>query len=195
MNLAADPQVPFHALFVRGTRSKTEQRRFVATNALTWLKVQKKLGRTGAIMVDIDDTLIDGNESVAHGFQFMHLLYEEASLLFPIHIVTARPDDDHSNVMGLLKKKGFCIPPDRLHMLPANEYGKSLDHVERFKWNAFQKIRHLHGKVVARFGDKLWDVAHLDALHTYLSHIHDRDCYIFMDPNLGHVYSAKLPGA
>ena len=40
------------------------------------------------------------------------------------------------------------------------------------------------GGVVARFGDKLWDVAHIDSLHTYLGHIRDRDCYVFLDPKL-----------
>ena len=39
-------------------------------------------GARGAIMIDTDDTIINGNEAVTHGFEFMHDLYNEASLLF-----------------------------------------------------------------------------------------------------------------
>ena len=51
-----------------------------------------------------------------------------------------------------------------------------------------------HSGVVARFGDKLWDVAHVDSLDTYLQHVGDRDCYLFVDPRLKGTLSAKLPG-
>ena len=189
-----DTAVPFPAFFVRA-RTKTELRTFVAQHALLWLRMQHRRGARGAVMVDIDDTLIDGNEAVAHGFQFMHALYTEASLLFPVHVVTARPDDQHAHVMRLLQKRGFCIPPDRLHMLPAHLYDRSSRHVEEFKWRAFLKIAAEHNGVVARFGDRLWDVAHLRSLDTYLEHVSDKDCYIFFDPELRGTMSAKLPGS
>ena len=51
------------------------------------------------------------------------------------------------------------------------------------------------GAVLARCGDKLWDVAHIDSLSTYLKHVDDKDCYVFFDPRLGGCLSAKLPGA
>ena len=50
------------------------------------------------------------------------------------------------------------------------------------------------GYGVGRFGDKLWDVAELSSLDSYLSHVRDRDCYIFWDPKLGGTLSGKLPG-
>ena len=193
MLVTPDSNVTFPAFFVKG-RSKTEQRQFLAAHARTWLRLQKQRGASGCVMVDIDDTLIDGNEAVAHGFQFMKELYEDASLLYPVHIVTARPDSDHARVMRLLRDRGFCIPPDRLHMLPAHLYGRDLRHVEEFKWGVFRGIAQTHGGVVARFGDKLWDVAHMRSLDTYLAHVRDRDCYMFMDPELRGTYSAKLPG-
>ena len=145
-------------------------------------------------MFDIDDTLIDGNETVKHGFELMAKMYDKVFGLFPVHIVTARPDEEHANVINMLKEKGFSIPPDRLHMLPTKFYGGPLRHVEEFKWSVFCKISKLHDGVVARFGDKLWDVAHIKALDGYQSHIRDKECCIFFDPALYGTLSAKLPG-
>ena len=207
VSVVADAKVDFPAYYVRGG-GKTEQRAFVARHALLWLRLAHKRGARGAVMLDIDDTLIDGHECVKNGFEFMRDLYEEASVLFPVHVVTARPDDDHANVMRMLAKRGFVIPPDRLHMLPAALYGRSTQHVERFKWDCFVKMNREHGGVVMRFGDKMWDVAHLQSLDPsyrgngsstspagYLAHVPDRACYLFRDPALRGTVSAKLPGA
>lgn len=191
--LVPDDKVPFAAYFIR-MRTKTEMRSFAAQHALEWLRVQSKRGARGAVMLDIDDTLIDGHEKVAHGFECMKIMYDEATMLFPVHIVTARPDDDHANVMRMMHVRGFKVPPDRLHMLPAHLYGRDYSHVEEFKWRTFLAIAHAHGGVVARLGDKLWDVAHLGSLRTYLAHVDDRDCYAFMDSALGGTLSVKLPG-
>lgn len=194
MHTSQDPKVPFPAYFVTGARGKTQLRAYVAQHARLWLRMQRARGAKGAVMIDIDDTLIDGNENVVNGFEFMRELYDEASLSFPIHIVTARPDEEHANVMVMLRKRGFRVPPDRLHMLPTHLYNRSSRHVVDFKWKCFLKIAQTHGGVVARFGDKLWDVAHHSSLDTYLSHVSDGDTYIFLDPHMGGTYSAKLPG-
>ena len=56
-------------------------------------------------------------------------------------------------------------------------------------------MKEKHGKVVARMGDKLWDVAHMDAMRGgNMSHVADKDCYIFRDPRLNSCVSVKLPG-
>ena len=157
-------------------------------------------------MIDIDDTLINNSEKVEDGFEFMKAMYDEISLLLPIYIVTARPRNEHINVMTMLKGIGFCIPPDRLRMLPTEMYynGNNKD-VEEFKWGEYMKISRLHNGVVARLGDKMWDVAHIHSLRPEskvgrsrcildLSHVPDRACYMFMDPNLNGTVSAKLPG-
>lgn len=173
-------------------RTKTDIRRFIAEHALLWIRTQHKRRARGAIMIDIDDTIIDANERTKHGFEFMKEMYSEVSVLYPVHIVTARPDDQHSVVMKMLKDLGFCIPPDRLHMLPSAQYGKDYSYVERFKWKSFLKIAKAHGGVIARFGDKLWDVAHYDALSSYMQHIDEEAC-IFMDRKLKGTVSGKLP--
>ena len=192
--LVPDDRVPFPAFFVK-CKTKTEQRRFVAHFARNWARVQHERGYRGAVMVDIDDTLIDGNENVVNGFQFMKDVYTELGSLFPLHVVTARPDDDHLKCMDMLVKRGFCIPPDRLHMLPAHLYGKESVHVEDFKWKTCCAISDSHRGVVVRMGDKMWDVAHHASLHSSLfAHVDDKDCYVFLDPAQKGTASFKLPG-
>ena len=188
-----DEKVLFPAFTIRG-KNKTELREFVAEHGLLWLEHQKTQGVKGCVMVDIDDTLIDGRELVHNGFQFMEHLYHTANRWFPIHVVTARPDDDKENVIDLLHKRNFMVDPDRLHCLPAHLYGRSTRHVEEFKFGKFQELTKLHDLVVARFGDKLWDSAHISSLDTYLSHVRDKECYIYWDPQMPGTLSAKLPG-
>ena len=132
--------------------------------ALLWLGYQFKRGIQGAVVFDIDDALIDGNETVHHGFNFMVELYDTVFQWFPVHVVTARPDDQHAVVMEMLKERGLCIPPDRLHMLPQELYGLSTRHVEEFKWKVHERLVAQHKFVVGRFDDKLWDVATLASL-------------------------------
>lgn len=193
IRLVADKKVPFPAYYVRA-RTKTSLREYVAFHAQHWMELLRKRRRKSAIMFDIDDTILDGHERVINGFDVMRELFDEFSMYFPVHIVTARPDTEHGNVMRMLRSKGFCIPPDRLHMLPEKWYGADFKYVERFKWDAYDAIARQHGGVIARFGDKMWDVAHLDALHTSLAHVHDRDCYMFLDPKMKGTVSFKLPG-
>ena len=53
--------------------------------------------------------------------------------------------------------------------------------MEDFKWAKFWKSQN-DIKGIARFGDRLWDVAVKSSLDTYLSHVQEGDAYIFMDP-------------
>ena len=189
-----DTKVSFPAFFTRG-RAKRDKRMLIAQIGITWLNIQHQRGAGGAVMIDIDDTLIDGRECVANGFEHMFKLYDVAFDLFPIHIVTARPDDTRTVVMQLLKKKKYFIPVDRLHMLPRDQYGKdpTYRYVEKFKWQAYRQIGKMHGGVVARFGDKSWDVLHIERLSN--SHVEDKDTYLCLDPKLEGTASFKLPGS
>ena len=193
MLVKMDENLPFPFYTVK-CKTKKEQRQYVASHANMWLSLQKKRGAKGAVMIDIDDTLIDSNGNVRGGFEHMKELYLSKSLDFPFHIVTARPDDDHEYVMGMLSRRGFHVPPDRLHMLPAQHYGKAYSYVEDFKWKTFLKIAQQHSGCVARFGDKMWDVAHFEALKSYLSHVDDKQSCIFLDPSQKGCVSYKLPG-
>lgn len=186
-----DDKVLFPA-YVYRDRRKTDARRMVGYDAAVWLRVQHRLGVRGAVVFDIDDTILNYNESVTQGFEEMHALFCEAFRMFPVYVVTARPSDQHEYVMKMLHKKGFCLSPDRLYLLPAEHYGGPSELVEKFKWESVEEIRKCAGRIVARFGDKLWDVAPLAKLHRELAHVKDSDTYRFMDESC--VYASKLPG-
>lgn len=205
MLLRKDDRVPFPAHFVVGSRiTKTEQRHFVAAHAIVWLKLHhmkmKSGTKPGAIMIDIDDTLVDEWEGLRYGFESMNAMYNQLSLLFPVHVVTARPESEHANVMKMLHKRGVNVQVDRLHMLPDEDYDHR-DHdkrerlVERFKAGKCVEITKLHGSVVARFGDRLWDVAPLELIRSdrraVLDHVETKHCYIFLHNGC---LCAKLPG-
>ena len=116
-----DKRTRFPSCFVQ-RRQKTEMRRAASEAAMAWIRCMHTLGVQGCVIFDIDDTLINGNESVRSGFEFMVSMYNDVFPMYPVHIVTARPDDEHDNVMQMLKGKGVCLPPDRLHMLPHKQY-------------------------------------------------------------------------
>lgn len=194
VRVEADARVDFKAYFVRA-KSKCDQRRFVADHALRWLRAKHAAGARGAIYLDIDDTIVDGNERAAHGFDAMLAMYRAAEMLFPIHLCTARPDtpEDRARTHEMLRRVGFSIPVDRLHMLPAKDYDGPSDLTRDFKDRTFHAIAKKHGAVLARFGDRLWDVSARHAPSTYLRHVDETDCYICWDPALRGTASYKLP--
>lgn len=171
----------------------SEARRIVSDYALSWILYQKGCGEKGCVIFDIDDTLIDGSERVVNGFEFLADTYMRVHKLYPVHIVTARPAEDHSKCMEMLGKRGIVVDPDRLHMIPSEDWGDDKK-TEEFKWNCHMKCFRLHDGVIAKFGDKLWDVAHIQALHSYMSHVEDEWCLVFFDPYLKGTLSCKLPG-
>jgi predicted secreted acid phosphatase len=198
VTLAPDREVPFPAFFVRAAaQEKTSQRWAIARHARKHLAKQLAAGKRGAVVFDIDDTLINGNEAVAGGFEFMVDLYNWASAKpFDVQVVTARPDEDKANVMKMLHKRGLCVAYDHLHMMDTEEYNSGdSEFVKDFKWGKHQDFVRRYGAVLARLGDRLWDVAERQSPDTYLRHVGDRRAYIFADPALHGTWSYKLPGA
>lgn len=196
LHVVADETNPKSVAAYVQARTKTAKRQFVGDHATLWLKHMHRSGERGAVYIDIDDTIINGHEKVAHGFEEMLAMFKVAAQLFDVHVCTARPDDDHENVMALLHRLDFRVPPSRLHMLPARDYDAPdrERRVQDFKDRTYHKILREHGFVVARFGDRKWDVAPRHAPH--LDHVSERACYIMFDHHLcnGRTLSAKLPG-
>ena len=201
MRLIPDKRVPFPAHFICD-QSIQAKRQMIARIGMSWLRLQKERGAQGFIMFDIDETIVDNNENVIHGFEYMRELFNEYHSKFPIHFVTARPHTDHAYVIDMLAKKKFSISPERLHMLPAEQYNKDEKYTIAFKWETFLEISKMHGGCVARFGDQLWDVAHCHydnatsqyKVDTSLSHVQYKDCYVYYDPKLKGTMSCKMPG-
>lgn len=204
-HILRDPKVPYPLFHVKNTRSKTHARRFIAEHALLYLRYmyEHKKAR-GAIIFDIDDTIIDYSQKVKGGFEHMKQLWSELHPLFTIYVITARPEDQREKVIDMLHKLHFCVDPDRLHLLPTEDYDKHFKYTERFKWKTFKKIeaemKSRNQRVVARFGDRVWDVGSLQSLHKTkttageLEHIADNATVVFIDPCMHGCLSSKLPG-
>ena len=115
-----DPTITFPAYFIKNVKTKRDKRDFIAEVGMSWLQIQHMRGARGGIMVDIDDTLINTQENVLQGFESMLKMYQKAFRKFPIHIVTARPDDTHEIVLDLLNRRGYSVGVGSLHMLPSH---------------------------------------------------------------------------
>ena len=50
-------------------------------------------------------------------------------------------------------------------------------YVKDFKWRKHQAFVKQYGRVLARLGDRLWDVAERQSPNTYLKHVGDEVCY------------------
>ena len=187
--------VPFPAYRVRGT--KTAQRDYVARVAMDWVHYCEHRRVNGAIMLDIDDTLLDGREAVINGFDSMRDFFQRARRRFPVHIVTARPRSDHANALSMLHERGFTVDIDRLHMLPTEHYYHGTDKdIVNFKHGEYQKMCAAHRGVVLRAGDRLWDVADPKTIEACLEQkVRETDCAVFLDPKMPGTLSCKLPGA
>ena len=192
--LKPDTKVPFPAVFVTSDKL-TAQRRYVADEAKKWLEEKLRQGKQGAVVFDIDDTLINGNEAVAHGFQYMVELYRWALQHFPVELVTARPEEEKSNVMRMLHKRKLFVGFNNLHMMNTKEYNSGdTTYVKNFKWGKhLDFVKMYKDGVLAKMGDRLWDVAERHSPSTYLKHVPEELCYIFTDPKLGGTRSFKLP--
>jgi hypothetical protein len=182
--------------------SVSEKRRFVAAFSKLWLEYRyltsAKTNQFPAIIFDIDDTLINGHQLVKNGFEYMVDMYHYLSYKYIIHMVTARPHYDKRNALQLLADRKININPDRLHMLPGHIYdSRAADRdskIADFKWMCHELIEEMHQIVAAKFGDRLWDVAHRDSLYT--NDMKETDTLIFFDPKFkGGTLSVKLPGA
>ena len=152
-------------------------------------------------MFDIDDTLIDDDQKVQKGFEHMRELFLICKTLkFPVYVVTARPDDDEEYVYGMMGRRGMHIEDKHLHMLPAKQYNEKDDDkrdkfITNFKFGVYLDLVKKHDRVLARFGDKFWDVTHKITIERDLGHLPDTTCLIFRDRLQGMCVSYKLPGA
>lgn len=181
----------FPFAYIRGT--KTQQRRVVANHALMWLEYQILAGRKGCVIFDIDDTLVNGSEQARGGFELMVRMYKSIRRRVPVHIITARPWDTFDKTMEMLESRDIHVDAAHLHMMDPEEWENGSDKdVESFKWDCYVKCRNLHGHVLARFGDKLWDVAHIEDLKTPLAE--DAQSVLFFDKKMKGMLSGKLPG-
>ena len=123
-----------------------------------WLRYQRRLGKHGCVVFDIDDTLIDSEtnkriESVCRVFDVAQ------SLGFPRVIVTARPDlpDSRRETTKQLRELELTNY-DALYMMPFRAFksGK-IEAVSRYKRRARNDIVSEHYPILANVDDMLYN--------------------------------------
>lgn len=186
------------AILLRGT-AKQPKRECLALIGKQWiqeiLRTQQPL--TPAIVLDIDDTLVDGDERVEDGFQQMADMVTCARLKgVSIHFVSARPESTAEDVLKLLHQARCAVDKRNLWLMNDKEYdSKNMKYVIRFKNKSYTDIRK-QNRVIARFGDRLWDIARPVIVDRSLStsELNDRSCFVTIDPT--HLcLCAKMPGS
>lgn len=188
-------------------RELAANRRLVAEHLNDWLQTKagmqtsKKAG-SGAIICDFDDTLVNDKEKVDDGFESIRKAIVEASLVFSLYIVTARPMSDHRKVVEKLRALGFAVAPSHLFMMTDDDYFQKGNRkvalaARTFKWESFLKIQKKeNGNVLLRMGDRLWDILPEPEKHerAFEKHIDQRQAFMFLD-NQSKCLCVKLPEA
>lgn len=129
---------------------ETVQRRELMEYLNRYLNFCYRHGVDGALVFDIDDTLIFARSSrsipeVAHIFQ-------KYSRVFPTYVVTARDEKYFAETERQLMSHGFDTYR-RLFLLPRCDR----DDPGKFKWRMRRLIKRQHGRILAAVGDQVWD--------------------------------------
>ena len=102
----------------------------------------------GALIFDIDDTLVDHRE---RPIREVYDTYQKFRHRFPTYIVTARPSCYRKETEDMLRRNQITY--DKLFLLPPREeHDPGL-----YKWRLRRQIAKKHGRVLAACGDQSWD--------------------------------------
>ena len=178
--------------------SKTTSRFEIAQILRGWFTYHNQKRSKGAIIVDLDDTLINHQQRVAEGFEHIRNALIDASHNFPFYVVTARPVEDHAVVLRMVRNLGFHLADSRLYMMDTEEYretdpDRSHRFQENFKWSSADKIEQREGRILLRMGDRLWDAVPNPGMNEHkFKHIEDKQPFLFFDP-VHRTLCVKLP--
>tara|TARA_B100001540_G_C15769579_1_gene625677 strand:- start:181 stop:771 length:591 start_codon:yes stop_codon:yes gene_type:complete len=181
------------------TAPKSASRYEIAQILKCWFAYHNHIRSRGAIVVDLDDTLINHQQRVTEGFEHIRNALIDASHNFPFYVVTARPVEDHADVLRMVRKLGFHLADRRLYMMKTEEYyetdPKKRDRFsEAFKWESAIEIEENEGRLLLRMGDRLWDaIPNPGKNEAKFSHIDDRQPFLFFDV-VHQTLCVKLPG-
>lgn len=153
--------------------------------AMSWLKYwcnfQKKIGERGAVVFDVDDTLVDKSENaipaVVDAYRFC------GRLGFERVIVTARPNTstNRKHTAAMLRANGIDEWRS-LYLMPPME-DPSAASISRYKWEARRDVAKRH-RVIANVGDMMHDHVLVPCSRQLraLDDIDPRSCAIFFPP-------------
>lgn len=177
--------------------SKFAKRTLVAEVGMVWIRSvlaaqqHRSTAKPPAIIFDIDDTLCDSTE---RGFDHMIRLFQMARRnSLRLHVISARPEGTRRVVLELLNRLCVGVDSENLYLMTEEEYSTGGPAITtNFKHTNYEKVATKH-TVIARFGDRIWDVARPEVIKSKLSGCKDEDSFFCVDPKYFYL-SAKLPG-
>ncbi len=165
-----------------------------------WLKFQKLCNVQGTVVFDIDDTLVDHEESRIPPIVGIYKLCKK--LGFVCSIVTARPEGplNRKETVRMLIGNGI-YDWDSLYMMPNSLRNKIKTedqlrrYVSNYKYEARNEISKQH-KIIANIGDMWHDLVRFppSAAHKEIRAACNADCAIFFPKNAHNEVAIKLFG-
>ena len=146
LGLDATGEWPLLRADAKGT--KTQQRKHLMEYLDRYLNHCKRTRRKGAMIFDIDDTLIDARDNLIP--EVVHI-FNKFNTVFPTYILTARPSRGRASTERMLRN--FNLKYDKLIMLPPSEE----DDPGLYKWKRRCRIAKMHDRVLVACGDQAWD--------------------------------------
>lgn len=159
-----------------------------------WMEFQKKCDITGAVVFDIDDTLVDDNEQ--HIPPVVDAFNTCINLGFKCAIVTARPEgvQNRRETISMLKKNGIH-KWESLYMMPASVKVFDAEHISKYKRSARDDIETRH-RILANIGDMWHDLVRfpLVGAHKFLEDFDYTSSGVLFPPMSHGEVSLKLSG-
>ena len=147
-----------------------------------WMRFQAKCGTRGAVVFDIDDTLVDGNEERIHPVARAYRLCQEYG--FRCCIVTARPEsvENRRETMQMLNGHGVSNW-ESFYMMPSSIKVKDVAHISHYKRSCRDDIETRH-RIVANVGDMWHDIVRfpLTGATRIIDTCKDQDCAVLFPP-------------
>ena len=182
---------PFLIAKIKG--SVAEQHKAAVDWADTWLQYKMKQGANGALIFDIDETVITLEETE---IKPMCALFRKYRKLFNCYFITARPRTHKSfmDTMRVLKKLDLLGFKD-IYFMPKRSYdAKRDDYVLKYKFETRNKVcERENGSVLVRFGDMVWDIVSTSKNKKIDNLLDTQDCAIVFVPGLNGEVGVKLP--
>ena len=162
------------ATVVSGTES--QRIKYLMTWFEYWIRFQARCGVRGAIVFDIDNTLVDDDEKRIGPVVRAYRLCQHLGFLCAI--VTARPDGpmNRKETMKMLRSHGVD-DWESFYMMPNSIKIKDTEHISAYKRAARESIASRH-RIVANLGDMWHDLLRfpLHESHRIVKMLSHGDC-------------------
>ena len=163
-----------------------------------WLEAKAASSTRGAVVFDIDKTLVDEDEAAITA---VTSLYQYCQRYFQCYIVTARPDvPGNRRLTEQMLAANTVRRWRKLYMMPENVHARITDEdslrevVSRYKYAARCDIASRAGRILASISDTWHDLVRYPLTRgDVVADLSDDDCAIFFPRGSHGEAAAKLP--